>query len=146
MKDKFTLITGGSEGIGFELAKLFANDNNNILLVARNNDKLNEAKEYLKKNYDVNVITISLDLSVDNSCEKLFEFVEENNLIVDNLINNAGIGSFGFFHAHWTLLYVQWTHRHVPMLRACHAAFCTTPHIRESRQAEYRCAKHLGSE
>ena len=41
MKDKFTLITGGSEGIGFELAKLFANDNNNILLVARNNDKLN---------------------------------------------------------------------------------------------------------
>ena len=76
MKDKFTLITGGSEGIGFELAKLFANDNNNILLVARNNDKLNEAKEYLKKNYDVNVITISLDLSVDNSCEKIFEFVE----------------------------------------------------------------------
>ena len=40
-------------------------------------------------------------------------------------------------YAHWTLLYVQWTHRHVPMLRACHAAFCTTPHIRESRQAEY---------
>lgn len=98
MKNKFTLITGGSEGIGFELAKLFAKDNNNIFLVARNNDKLVDAKEYLKNNYDVNVITMSLDLSVDNSCEKLFKFVEENNLIVDNLINNAGVGSFGFFH------------------------------------------------
>ena len=98
MKNKFTLITGGSEGIGFELAKLFAKDNNNIFLVARSNDKLNKAKEYLKKNYNVEVITISLDLSVDNSCEKLFKFVEENNLVVDNLINNAGIGSFGFFY------------------------------------------------
>lgn len=98
MKSKFTLITGGSEGIGFELAKLFASENNNIFLVARSDDKLNKAKEYLDSNYDVDVITMSLDLSVDNSCEKLFRFVEENNLFVDNLINNAGIGSFGFFH------------------------------------------------
>lgn len=98
MENKFTLITGGSEGIGFELAKLFANEKNNILLVARSNKKLQEAKEYLERIYNIGVITLSLDLGVDNSCEKLFKFVEENNLVVDNLINNAGIGSFGFFH------------------------------------------------
>ena len=94
----FTLITGGSEGIGFELAKLFAEDKNNLILVARNKDKLIKSKKYIKNKYGVNVLTIDLDLSVDNSCEKLFEFVEENNLVVNNLINNAGIGSFGFFN------------------------------------------------
>ena len=97
-KNKFTLITGGSEGIGFEFAKLFAKDKNNLILVARNKEKLLDAKTHIENMYKVKVLIIDLDLSVDNSCTKLFEFVEEKNLIVDNLINNAGIGSFGFFH------------------------------------------------
>ena len=96
-KNRFTLITGGSEGIGFELAKLFAEDKNNLILVARNKDKLIKSKDYIQNTYGVNVLIIDLDLSVDKSCEKLFKFVEENKLVVDNLINNAGIGSFGFF-------------------------------------------------
>lgn len=98
MDNLYTLITGGSEGIGFELAKLFAKDNRNLILIARNKEKLIKARELLLENYYVDIKVIQVDLSVDNSCEKVFEFVEENNLIVDNLINNAGIGSFGYFN------------------------------------------------
>lgn len=94
----YTLITGGSEGIGLELAKLFAKDKHNLFLVARNIDNLEKVKKTIEKEYGVEVIVYSLDLSMDNSCVKLIDFVDENNLVVDNLINNAGIGSFGYFH------------------------------------------------
>lgn len=92
----YVLITGGSEGIGFELAKLFAGDKHNLILVARNRDKLNKAKEELIK-YDIDVKVISLDLSSMEECDKLIKFVEDNNIIIDTLINNAGVGSFGEF-------------------------------------------------
>ncbi|MBW6411059.1 SDR family NAD(P)-dependent oxidoreductase [Clostridium weizhouense] len=93
-----TLITGGSEGIGLEFAKLFAKDKHNLIIVARNKIKLDEVKVDLEKQYDINVEILAVDLAVDNSCEKIFNFVDEKNLVVDNLINNAGVGSFGFFY------------------------------------------------
>lgn len=96
--DKYTLITGGTEGIGLELAKLFAKDNHNLLIVARNEVKLQEVKKQIEDIYKVKVEIVSIDLGVDKSCEKLFEFVDEKNVVVDNLINNAGIGSFGEFY------------------------------------------------
>lgn len=95
---RYTLITGGSEGIGFELAKLFAVDKNNLIIAARNKYKLENIKNSLEKEYGIRVEVIECDLSVDKACEKVIEFVEEKNFIVDNLINNAGIGSFRFFH------------------------------------------------
>lgn len=94
----YTLITGGTEGIGLELAKLYAKDGHNLIIVARNIKKLKGVKKSLEDLFNIHIEIISLDLSVNNSCEKLYEFVEKNNLIVDNLINNAGIGSFGFFN------------------------------------------------
>jgi short-subunit dehydrogenase len=95
--EKYTLITGASEGLGLELAKLFAMDKHNLIIVARNSDKLNEAKVKLQGEYKIIVKTLAVDLSVDNACEEIYKFVDEKNLVVDNLINNAGIGSFGFF-------------------------------------------------
>lgn len=96
--DKYTLITGGTEGIGLELAKLFAGDKHNLIIVARNKEKLLKTKETLENQYNIKVEVIRLDLSVDKSCEKVYEIVDEKNLIVDNLINNAGIGCFGYFN------------------------------------------------
>ena len=98
MIERYTLITGASEGIGLELAKLFARDKHNLIIVARSIDKLNRAKEGLETEYKVKVETLSIDLAVDNSCEKIYDFVDKKNIIVDNLINNAGIGSFGYFN------------------------------------------------
>lgn len=96
--NKYTLITGGSEGIGFELAKLFAKDKNNIILVARNEEKLLKAKNELVDKFNIDVKIIVCDLSKNHAVDKVIKAVDENNLSVDNLINNAGIGSFGAFH------------------------------------------------
>lgn len=98
MSKKYTLITGGTEGIGFELAKLYGKDNENLILVARDEDKLKEKKAFLEKEYNIEVLILSTDLSVDTSYEKIIKFVDEKNIVVDKLINNAGIGSFGEFH------------------------------------------------
>ena len=95
--NRYTLITGGTEGIGLEVAKLFATDRHNLIIVARDRDKLENIKIKFEKEYKITVETIQIDLCVDKFCEKIIKTVEEKNLIVDNLINNAGIGSFGFF-------------------------------------------------
>lgn len=97
-ENKYTLITGGSEGIGFELAKLFAKDKNNIILAARNEEKLLRAKNDLEDKFGIKVEIIVCDLSKIDGVNKLIKAVDENNLPVDNLINNAGIGSFGPFY------------------------------------------------
>lgn len=94
----YTIITGGTEGIGLELAKLFARDNHNLIIVARNQKKLEKVKNEFEQKYKVSIEVISIDMSVDKYCEKIIRIVEEKNLTVDNLINNAGIGSFGFFN------------------------------------------------
>jgi len=98
MDKRYTLITGGTEGIGLEIAKLFAEDKHNLFIVARNRDKLEKTQNFFEKEYKIKVLILDIDLVVDNSCEKIYEFVDKNNIIVDNLINNAGIGSFGFFY------------------------------------------------
>ena len=92
----YTIITGASSGIGYELANLFAKDKHNLILVARNNERLQKVKDNLSEN-NIDIKTLSLDLSNMNECDKLIEFIEENNLKIDVLVNNAGIGSFGDF-------------------------------------------------
>lgn len=95
MKD-YTIITGASSGIGYELANLFAKDKHNLILVARNNERLQNIKDELKvMNIDIKIL--SLDLSNMDDCDKLIRFVEENKMKIDTLVNNAGIGSFGDF-------------------------------------------------
>ena len=94
----YTIVTGGTEGIGFELAKLFAGNKHNLIIAARNETKLEAIKSEFEKKYEISVETIQLDLSVDKAWEKIIRTVEEKKLIVDNLINNAGVGSFGYFH------------------------------------------------
>jgi len=98
---KTALITGASSGIGLELAKIFARDKYNLVLVARSADKLNElATELRKENISVDVIVF--DLSLPNAARDLFNAVQQKNISIDFLINNAGFGDFGFFiEADW---------------------------------------------
>lgn len=93
---EYVLITGASSGIGYELAKLYASDGYNLILIARNIDRLKIVKSELNK-YNVEIKILSLDISMDHDIEKLFNYVEINKLKINTLINNAGIGTFGDF-------------------------------------------------
>lgn len=91
------LITGATSGIGYELAKIFAQNKYNLVLTGRNEEKLNEIKnEFLTHNISIN--TFSCNLSKPNSASQLFEFLNKNNLEIDILINNAGFGLLGPFN------------------------------------------------
>ncbi len=80
---KNVVITGTSRGIGFELAKMFANNNHNVLALSRNTNPLE------KINYK-NITSISVDLSNNSDFKKVTDFIDENWSKVDILINNAG--------------------------------------------------------
>ncbi len=89
------LITGASGGIGYELAKLFAKDHHNLVLVARNGPKLSQVADELQRQFGVSVKTVAIDLAEPNAPESLFSQMQ--SVPVDLLINNAGYGQFGEF-------------------------------------------------
>ncbi|HEV3307452.1 MAG TPA: SDR family oxidoreductase [Candidatus Sulfotelmatobacter sp.] len=91
------LITGASGGIGYELAKLFAKDHHNLVLVARSGDKLNQLAGELRGQFGVTVKTVALDLASAPGGKILFDLLEGEKLAIDVLVNNAGFGVFGEF-------------------------------------------------
>lgn len=92
----YALITGATEGIGYELAKLFARDGYNLVIVARHEDELkNRAAEFSKHNIDV--IAIAKDLFKREEAFALCAEVESRNISIDVLVNNAGQGVYGLF-------------------------------------------------
>lgn len=98
MKDKkFTLITGASSGIGLELAKIAARKGQNLILVARSKEKLSNIAKNLHELDKVSVIVISMDLEKPDSPRKLFDYITKKELNIENLINNAGFGTYGDF-------------------------------------------------
>ena len=86
------LITGASSGIGRDISRELAKRGYDLILVARNIDKLNEVKSSIQ---NVNVEIIQMDLSIYENCKKLYTQVEKEE--IDILINNAGFGVFGKF-------------------------------------------------
>jgi len=92
------LITGASSGIGKELSRIHAEKGGNLIVVARREDKLDALKLELEKKYSVSVTTIVKDLSKPNAAKELFNEVQNLNIQVDYLINNAGFGLRGKFY------------------------------------------------
>ena len=92
------LITGASGGIGYELAKLFARDRHNLILVARSADKLAQVAKEME-GMGVRVKTVPLDLAGSPARKFLFDQMEREGVAVDILINNAGFGAYGEFTA-----------------------------------------------
>jgi short-subunit dehydrogenase len=91
------LITGASNGIGLELAKIHAAKGDQLVLVARNKSKLDELKLELEKTYKISVYTIGKDLSAMNAGQEIFDETSKQQIHIDYLINNAGFGDFGMF-------------------------------------------------
>ena len=88
------LLTGASSGIGKDMAKILNKKKYNLILVARDEEKLNLVKNELEKeNLGNKIEIISMDLSVEENCKELCKRVKN----VDILINNAGFGDCGDF-------------------------------------------------
>jgi uncharacterized protein len=96
-KSQTALITGASGGIGYELAKLFARDGYNLVLVARSGDKLKEIARELQTEFRVSVKTVALDLAAGKGARILFDHLDGEAVAADVLVNNAGFGVFGEF-------------------------------------------------
>lgn len=94
---KTVLITGASSGIGKETAFVYAENNYNLILVARRKENLEAIKKEVEEKHKVKVDIFDIDLSKTESAEKLYKKVNEQSLNVDILINNAGFGINGKF-------------------------------------------------
>lgn len=91
------LITGATSGIGLELARLFAKDKYNLVLVARKRDELKRVADELATTYKVNVQTAAIDLGEVGAAQSLMAKLERANITVDVLVNNAGFAQVGPF-------------------------------------------------
>ena len=87
------LITGASSGIGRDMAKILSQKGYDLVLVARDKEKLNEVAKELQEKNQIKIQVISMDLSVEDNCKELHKCVSD----VDILINNAGFGDCGNF-------------------------------------------------
>jgi short-subunit dehydrogenase len=95
---KTALITGASSGIGRELTKLFAKDGYNLVLVARREDRLRSLADDMNKNYNTHSTVIPKDLSGEDAPKEIFDFLIQQGIEVDVLVNNAGFDVYGNFY------------------------------------------------
>jgi short-subunit dehydrogenase len=95
--DRTALVTGASSGIGYELAKLFAADGYDVVLVARRRERLEAVADELAAEYGVDGHVFTADLSEPDAPAELHEAVTDAGHEVDALVNNAGFGSWGPF-------------------------------------------------
>ena len=86
------LITGASSGIGKDMARILAKKGHELIIVARDEKRLNEVKKELEES-GTKVTSIPIDLSNEENCIELYKKEKD----IDILINNAGFGDCGFF-------------------------------------------------
>ena len=91
------LVTGGSGGIGLELAKNLARAGFDLVLVARKRDTLEAAAGQLEGKFDVKAHVFAADLRLPDAPQAIFDFLHNENIGIDVLVNNAGFGLGGEF-------------------------------------------------
>jgi short-subunit dehydrogenase len=94
---KTALITGATGGIGYELAKLFAKDGYNLVIVSRHNDQLQQTAFDLKQISKARVLTIAKDLFIPGAAFDIYHELKDRGIDIDILVNNAGHGHYGEF-------------------------------------------------
>ncbi|HEY6979120.1 MAG TPA: SDR family oxidoreductase [Chitinophagaceae bacterium] len=93
----YALITGATSGIGYELAKLFAQDGYNLVIVARSEEELNNTAAGFEQQYEIDVVKISKDLFDPENAFALYDEIISKGIQVDVLVNDAGQGQYGEF-------------------------------------------------
>lgn len=92
---EYVLITGGTSGIGFELAKNFTRDGYGVIIVSANSERLHKAKQKLEDEFNTTVLTYRQDMGEIGAAVQLYRRTKEDNLSISILVNNAGIGLVG---------------------------------------------------
>ncbi len=91
------LITGASSGIGYEFARVFAHRGHNLVLVARDAQRLERLASELRAVHPISVKVIAKDLSVPTSAEEIYAEMQRESIPVEILVNNAGVIVYGNF-------------------------------------------------
>ncbi|HEY0702623.1 MAG TPA: SDR family oxidoreductase [Candidatus Acidoferrales bacterium] len=97
-RNKWSLITGASAGIGLELAKLLAASGANLVLTARRADRLQQIAAELQSAHNIKVEIVAADLTQPGAPAEIFNFTTGKKIEIEFLINNAGFGAFGYIH------------------------------------------------
>jgi len=96
---RWALVTGASAGIGRAIAEQLAAGGANLVLTARRVDRLEDLARTLREKHGVSVEIVSGDLTQSSAPEDIFQFTESKGVVIDLLVNNAGLGAYGEFHA-----------------------------------------------
>jgi uncharacterized protein len=91
------LVTGASGGIGLELARLFAANGHDLVLVARSAERLAGLAGELSGRHKVSARVLAADLARAEAPREISERLRSEGVNVDALVNNAGVGSYGLF-------------------------------------------------
>ena len=94
---KRVLVTGGSRGIGKEIAIRFAQEGANLVLVARDKDQLRKTAGQISSEFGVDVQSVAQDLTEDDAPSRIFDKVTADIGEIFALANNAGASRFGSF-------------------------------------------------
>ncbi len=127
-QEQYTLITGGSMGIGKAFAHEFARRGHSILLVALQDTHLEHTRQELQESYSVKVDSFGVDLSAKEGPKCVWNWVQEKGYRINILVNNAGFGRNGLLESHSWEEYermihlnnramVEMTYLFVPMLK-----------------------------
>ncbi len=92
---KYALITGATSGIGFELAKILADENYGLILVSSDGARLAETQGKIAADFNIPIRIYPKDLSVLGSARELYNTIKTDGIEVELLINNAGFGLVG---------------------------------------------------
>ena len=94
------VVTGGSEGIGYALARRFAATGRAVMLIARRPEPLERAAAAIRADFKVEAVALPLDVTAPDAIAAIDRALAEHGAYADVLVNSAGIGLAGPFHAH----------------------------------------------
>jgi len=96
-RNRYALVTGATSGIGYEICRLLAADSYNLILVARNTERLQKVTDDLKQEFSIEVTPLAKDLFLPQAAQEIYEEVQKMGVQVDVLVNDAGQGQWGAF-------------------------------------------------